>query len=469
MFRTCGSGWASRCRGEIFNKAAGVVALWPKAVSPLQSGASQRADHGFRYRKLIMTRAVNPDGLRRSNRVGLPASNAYIGCMPDHPSLQAPFVAPPAIQPTPSMKPYKPCWCGSGHKFKFCHFRRETMSPVNVFEMDARLRADFERGYCSHPAASPTQCKGGITKAHTVQRRGGLAAISEAGHVLTLKPTLKGMIEHEGKPPPRKIGVGSASVFPGFCNHHDSALFKRVEGDDLALGIEEAFLLSYRAIAYERFSKDVQLKSLLIQRQMDRGQPFWKQAIIQTQTYALEWGVRRGMIDVERWKATYDNRLLSGSRDGFKFLAIRFNGLLPIVACAAFHVEVDFNGNLLQRLARGNLDFDHIALNVTAHCGRTVVILGWIGSASGPAAAFASSLQALSDNRKADAMVRMVFEQSENVFMNPTWWRCLSTEQQRGFIDQAWSGTPQSARKLDCLIDRGSNYASAEVSELVTG
>jgi hypothetical protein len=365
------------------------------------------------------------------------------------------------------MEPYANCWCGSGAKFKFCHFRREQAQPINIFEVDARMRAEFQRGYCCHPEASATYCSGGITKAHTVQRRGGLAAISEEGHVLTVKPSMKQMLDNDGDPAPRKVGTSTASVFPGFCNRHDAA-FKPVEGDDVTLNAETAFLLSFRAIAYEHFEKQVQLRGLAIQREMDKGHPFWKQVMIQEYLHAFEWGVRRGVADGERWKAAFDARLMSGSRDAFHFLAVRLDGLLPIVAAGGFHVEVDLAGNLLQRLTRGEDDLDHLALNITAFRGKTVAIFGWIGSDKGPAATFVSSFQALNDARKADALIRIAFEQTDNIFLRPSWWAGLPPAQQRLFQNQVQSGTPGSERKRDCLVDRGTSHSSLAVLEAFT-
>lgn len=43
------------------------------------------------------------------------------------------------------------------------------------------------------------------------------------------------MIESEGKPAPRKIGVGKASVFPGFCSKHDTTLFKPIAQETAVL------------------------------------------------------------------------------------------------------------------------------------------------------------------------------------------------------------------------------------------
>jgi hypothetical protein len=51
------------------------------------------------------------------------------------------------------------------------------------------------------------------------------------------------------------------------------------------------------------------------------------------------------------------------------------------------------------------------------------------------------------NDRKADAAVRIAFEQSENILMRLSWLCGLPSEQQQSFIDRAWIGTPQGARK----------------------
>nr|WP_294566694.1 hypothetical protein [uncultured Rhodopila sp.] len=213
--------------------------------------------------------------------------------MPNHPSLTAPFVPPEPLKPVASMNAYTPCWCRSNKKFKFCHYPREQQKAINIFEEEQKMLGEFRQGYCSHPEAG-TACSPKITDAHTVQRRGGLTSISEAGHVLTIKPSMQALIDHEGAPPPRRIGIGRASVFPGFCNAHDSATFRPIEGQDVALDLPAAFLFAYRTIAYERFTKAAALKTVEIQREMDRGQPFWKQALIQQSIHGYAWALRSG-------------------------------------------------------------------------------------------------------------------------------------------------------------------------------
>jgi hypothetical protein len=280
--------------------------------------------------------------------------------MTPHPSLKAQKIKVDPIRPVETMGPYEQCWCRSGKKYKWCHFRRDQQAPVNIFEIEARMIAELRKGYCSHPDPALDPCSSTIIKSHTVQKKGGLAAIAEAGHVLTVKPTMKEMIETDGNPQPRKIGVNNASVFPGFCNKHDTSLFKPIEGTSLPLTKVAAFLFSYRAIAYERFAKEAQLRGMDAHLEADRGHPFWKQAMIQMQIDSMINGIRIGMRDVEHWKKKFDERLLSGSRDDFHFVIIRFDQILPIVGCGAFHPEYDLQGNLLQQLGRDVTDFDEI-------------------------------------------------------------------------------------------------------------
>ena len=124
------------------------------------------------------------------------------------------------------------------------------------------MLSELGDGYCSYPDTADDPCSLIIAKAHSIQKKGGLAAIAEAGHVLTVKPEMKNMVENQGNISPRKIGVNKASVFPGFCGKHDYSIFKGIEGDSLQLTKDSAFLFSYRAIAYERFAQEAELLAM---------------------------------------------------------------------------------------------------------------------------------------------------------------------------------------------------------------
>ena len=115
------------------------------------------------------------------------------------------------------------------------------------------MYGEFQKGYCSYPEASPETC-GRIVRAHTVQRRGGLHAIAENGHVLSAKTGFQSLFR-SGVFSPSEVGVRSASTFMGFCDTHDNSMFKSVETVPVELTPECCFLLGFRAISYELFQK----------------------------------------------------------------------------------------------------------------------------------------------------------------------------------------------------------------------
>ena len=45
------------------------------------------------------------------------------------------------LAPVRKMAPYKPCWCGSGKKWKWCHKDQESMAPVaSALRANANVR-----------------------------------------------------------------------------------------------------------------------------------------------------------------------------------------------------------------------------------------------------------------------------------------------------------------------------------------
>ena len=329
--------------------------------------------------------------------------------------------------------------------------------------------AAFRDGYCAHPNAGSNSCSPTIVKSHTIQKRGGLAAIAEEGHVLTVKPTMQQMIETEGHPSVRKIGINKASVFPGFCGKHDDEIFKPVEGKSLILTKDTAFLFAYRAISYELFSKEAQLRGEEARREADRGHPFWKQTIVQTTIDAMITGIKIGIRDMKFWKKQFDDRLISCVFDDFRFLAIRFGQTLPVVACAGLYPEFDFQGRVLQRLERVSSYLDHITLTVTAFEGETIAVFGWVGSDEGAANLLTTSLMQIQDDRKADALLRFLFIHTDNLFIRPSWWDALSADDQNYLNELIKSGTTARMRSGAELCDDSRSFGLPIVVEIVRG
>lgn len=388
--------------------------------------------------------------------------------MDRHPSLDKEFIGPERIRAVPTMEPYKPCWCRSGKNYKFCHYRRDKLEPLNVFELEKDMLKRFQDGYCSFLGVNDSQCSKGITQAHTVQRKGGLSLIAESGHVLGLKPTMALLIKNDGNPKPRRIGLKQASVFPGFCNKHDTALFKVIEQPNIASTDETALLFAYRAIAYERFQKAAQLNCMGLYRKMDSGKPLHIQELIQDHLNATAIGVEMGLDDVNSLKEQYDESLLSKNYDDLHWVIIKFNQLLPLVGCGAFFPEYDFQGNSLQKLGRRVHTLEHLAVNIAAYDNSSYLIFSWIGKPNVATAQFVKSFLEIETDRKADGVVRMCFELLENIFLRESWFDGLDEFHHKNLLGRIWNGLASQPRSSNCLTDDRTNFfTDHEVQETV--
>lgn len=334
----------------------------------------------------------------------------------------------------------EPCWCGSGEKWKRCHRDRHLQEPSPIGKLVQEMQAIHKRGVCLHVDAKLNACGDQPIRAHTVQRRGGLAAIAEDGHVISAKRGFERIFKNEGEIVPDRIGVAHASTFMGFCGFHDNSLFEPIEQANFALDEKAAFLLAYRAIAYEFLTKRQALDAISVKRKMDRGQDFETQISIQQYLHLYKEGLMRGMQDLSYWKRMYDDGLASGSYSGIKHYAIRFSGVLPFVCCGSFMPEVSFDGKQLQILTRATTDLDHVCVNISSMNGQTFVVFAWLDRPNGPAEDFVRSFSALPDASKANMCLHLACEQLENTYFRPSWWNSIGNESQQNLIERMRSG-----------------------------
>ncbi|KAA0676150.1 zinc chelation protein SecC [Azospirillum brasilense] len=387
-----------------------------------------------------------------------------------HPSLFAPFNAPPLLHPKPGLGPYDMCWCESGKKFKWCHMHREKEKlPAFGAQMHS-LRAEMAKGYCSHPDASDEFCGEKIIRAHTVQKRVGLAAIAENGHVISVKNGVDDIEKNNGRIIPVSVGVNNASTFPGFCNHHDTSMFRSIEVGAPDFNAEVAFLLSFRALSYELFAKRAFVRSIELQRELDKGKPIDAQILIQNNLRNNKIGAERAIVEMEALKLRYDEAFRDKRYDACKYYAISLSECLPVVSCGGFLPEFSFDGLPLQRLSRGDSAFEQITFNLTVMNGRSVVVIGWMEGGGGPAHDFAKSFERILPNERADAAVRLAFAHLENTYARPSWWEALdsSAKEHAVRLMNTGFGYGRPEHRSNTLQPFSQHYVSANVTKELT-
>jgi len=92
-------------------------------------------------------------------------------------------------------------------------------------------------------------CENPSIGSHSVKNATALSQIEEGGHVIEMRMNFRAQ---PPRPELRSIGRNDASTFPGFCQQHDSEIFKAIDTKPLDIEDEQQlFLLAYRSVSRE--------------------------------------------------------------------------------------------------------------------------------------------------------------------------------------------------------------------------
>ena len=351
------------------------------------------------------------------------------------------------------------CWCGSGKKYKHCHLDREKQEPLKLWDAFKKFRQAYSTRTCLAPRSCKAKCSRQISQAHTVPRSGSLSKIARNGHVYSFVLSLENIFKNEGVVIPELVGLSRASTFTGFCKIHDNSIFAPVEKQPFSLMQEQCFLLGYRALAREIFTKQASASFMEVRQEVDRRMPFDNQMLIQFQNCYAKDGLAAGLRDLECYKAIYDQVLLEKTFDRVRAYIIEFNSPPTVMCSGGIFPEQDFEGQNLQDVA----DTEQIPhfLNFTSfyegHYG--AVVFMWLPESDHTCKRFVNSLARVPDSLLTDTLLRLFFEFCENIHMQPEWWDNLSKDTQRSLTQRLpASANLESDRKAECLTDDGVRF-----------
>jgi hypothetical protein len=360
-----------------------------------------------------------------------------------------------------------PCWCGSGRKYKRCHLQKESQAPPRIWEVDARLRAEREKGTCLH-ATGPrgVVCGQPAIGSHTVMRK-MLKQIARDGHVYHHSGTIQDIDKTQGKPALKLIGVNRASALPVFCSPHDGVSFAPLEQLPFTGSAEQCFLLAYRAVCLEYLKKRNQGNEIdFLRDNVDRGKSVLDQVELQRHLAAYELAVRASVRDMEKHKDEYDAILLARDFSPVRAFQVSLTSVPEILCAGALYPECDFDGKSIGNLANLDCTPELITFSLISTDTGGAFVFAWLESSDGPCRQLASSLDRLQDHEVIQAIVRFVFEFCENRYLNPDWWDNLDSRTRTAMLDRfATSASPFEPRAhKTCLRSDGLSPVAWHVS-----
>ena len=352
-----------------------------------------------------------------------------------------------------------PCWCGSGEKYKRCHLERETQAPIQPWEVSKKFKQAFSVKKCLVPEAWQNECKGPISRAHTVPKSGSLKRIARDGHVYSFVPSLENLGKNQGVLVPELLGIQKASTFTGFCALHDSAIFAPLEQQKFCGTPEQCFLLGYRALAREFYTKRAATRLQGLYRDMDKGKTFAEQVRIQAIAQPFNIGLEAALQDTDHYKSLYDGLLESQEYKTVRAYIIEFETAPPVMCSGAVYPEQDFGGVELQDIADIRNTPDLLCFTSFHGGERGAVAFSWLVESDRTCRAFVESLRAIPDEFVTAALSRFFFTHCENVHIEPDWWGSLSEETRNAVIERVKeSANPIEARPKAVLADDGVAY-----------
>lgn len=372
-----------------------------------------------------------------------------------------------ARQPQARAKPpgrNQPCWCGSKLKYKRCHLDRDSQPGADFFGFNKRADKSRRRGPCLYPTAAGLCGKPAIGS-HTIQKRGGLLAIAENGHVLTTMLGFNNLVKTEGKPKPQRIGIGEASTFPGFCSDHDGKVFALIEQKDVSPSREAAFLFYYRSLCMELVRKQQALQTIENLATMDAGMSVARQFHVQSMLSASATGIRMGISELQFYKKKADDDLLAGRLDAIEYTFVKFGAVLPIVTAFAIQQEHDWNGERMQHLGDVSKISEMVSVTVTNYEGFSWAVFVWPKNTN-VGHQFARSFTSITRPDMAARLVSACFDLAENNYIDPRWWRAISEAGRADLSSQILSGI-EDMHKSSGMMRKAELLHAVEAIEVV--
>ncbi len=319
----------------------------------------------------------------------------------------------------------EPCWCGSGRKFKKCHYGREAEKPLPFQAMASVVRKGGEYKTCFHPRASKETC-GKVISAHTIQRSRVLKEIANArNHVFSFNPP---RMDDNGRFLLQERGWRDASTFTAFCDKHDAELFSTLETEEFSATPEQCFLIAYRALCWELHRKIAATRSNpAIAEVIDRGAPEFIQQMVQKLLSIQQTGFEKGMADLQGTKAEMDAELLAKDFRRYAMQEFIFEGPMLVASTGAIAPNRSIAGKTLQVLHDTSARTQWLSFGVDVSGRGVSVTFLWRRNEPAPAG-YMKELKELKDDELPQFLIQFFFAHCENTYFLDTWWNALSSD-----------------------------------------
>lgn len=322
-----------------------------------------------------------------------------------------------------------PCPCGSGKKYKYCCINKEDeeniSNPEHFLQNYKKIRKEAQIKQCLHP--DKQACSEKIIRAHSIQNNKILNRISTNGEVFMPCPKPDNPFKVM-----TKYGRKQATVFTGFCRHHDKTVFQPIEDNLFNKSIEHIFLYTYRCFAVEFHKKQevVNMKEGILKRKPSLMKTSQEDDIFAGMIMAIE--------DLTPVKKQFDIALLNHEYDILTSVVWEFDSSIKFAGTGFEAPSTDLLGNKLQNLSDKNILASHIFIMVFPEEENTYCIISWLKENDDLFSEYYSQLKELDEKQRKNYINNILPSISENIAINPEAWNKWGQHKKDEFGSLLW-------------------------------
>lgn len=322
-----------------------------------------------------------------------------------------------------SIKNTEPCLCGSGKSFKSCCKGKIVVNNCNgygeeILSNPSRINHILQEKFkttdfriCMYPDNS--ECKKPIKNAHTLQNNGVLSIIAEDDHVMVSNLFNK---VREGFSTD-KVSKNAATTFYGFCEYHDSVVFRDIETIPYNKQIKQNFLYAYRTLAQEHHKKQ-RFKRTLQACVKQNPSILLSEIFIQNYRYA-----ELSIKDINEELSIFNDAFNCNNYDILESYVYEFNATYDFAVTTTFNPAFDLQGKLLNDLYSNNMErLKPVFVSAFPNNSKFYVILSCLKIDYITLKSYFDQIKSLNEENLKIFLNNLLPTFSENIVLSPKLW-----------------------------------------------
>ncbi|MGO1356903.1 YecA family protein [Alkalibacterium gilvum] len=318
-----------------------------------------------------------------------------------------------------------PCPCGSGKKYRNCHYKNngainKTDNIINNYKSEfVNLHKNKRIKECNHP--NKTECSDKIINAHSIQNNRIIKQLSENGIVYMNKAK-------SSKPFAlfTKWGRKEATTFTGFCNYHDKITFHPIEDYNFNGSDEHIFLHTYRCMIHNFHEK--------------REYTIFSDSLTGTHSLGMNSaasdigiGFKSAVKDFLYVKDIFDSGLLNRDYSILHYIIWEFDYPISFAGSSFEAPTKDLYNNKIQNLRILDTRASHIYITIFPENDKSYCIISWLKEDSMKLESLTEQLSGLDFLEKRHFLNRQLVKNSDNLVFSPKLIDFMSPDERDNF------------------------------------